>query len=492
MSIPEREERKTKSKAKILLAEDSKPQQKIITRFLEQQGYEVAVAGDGLDAVNKVYEFRPDLLLLDIEMPHMNGFQVCRLLKADQATAYLPIVMLTSKGQASDRFWGLKTGANSYVTKDSPLPKIGETIKETLEETPLPEATQARPPTERGKIDVLYQLNELLDRKLYEATIVNEISELAALIQDYHQTINTVMVILGKIIEYDAAGVYLVDENEVIVSTRCPVSEEYIEDIKTRVLAEAQRPTGQTELRMVVFDEFRFAKRAPDAVNQITDFTSYPLTAKGEVIGHLCFSSAKQDAITSDVDKIIEIVKNPVTIVIDNTRLYEETKKLAITDGLTKIYNFRHFLELLGDRFVQSEEKDQQLSLIMIDIDFFKRVNDRFGHLVGDEVLRELVVVINNGLREQDIVARYGGEEFAIILPNTPTEDARAVADRLRNSVAGRPFNSSKGLIPITISLGIATHPRNDIQSQFDLISKADQALYNAKESGRNKVCEWS
>lgn len=490
MSIAEKRVSETRPKTRILVAEDSVAQQKIISRYLEQQGYEVALASNGLEAVNKVYELNPSLLVLDIEMPQMNGYQVCRLLKADKATESLPIIMLTSRSQPSDRFWGLKTGADRYITKDSSLSKIGRVIERLLGESKERRNIRLAPSQGQAKLDVLHRVNELLDHKLYEATIINEISELAALIQDYKQTINMIMVILGKIIDYDAAATYLLEEDEIIVTGKHPVTESFVEDFRQRLLENADHPSDPSKLKTVLYDEFGISDKTADTSAQVADFVSFPLTAKGRVIAYMAFASSKKDAICEEAQKIMDIAKNSVTIVVDNARLYEETKTLAITDGLTRIYNFRYFLEILGERFETCAERGSRLSLIMLDIDYFKRVNDQFGHLVGDEILKELVTVIKDSLRTEDIVARYGGEEFVIILPNTPMSDARMVAERLRRSVANRPFSSSKGPVPITVSIGIASYPAENIDSQFDLISLADQAMYLAKEGGRDKVCE--
>ena len=161
---------------------------------------------------------------------------------------------------------------------------------------------------------------------------------------------------------------------------------------------------------------------------------------------------------------------------------------LSITDGLTKLNNHRYFQDELARAFEESQRYERPLSLAMIDIDFFKKVNDTYGHAVGDEVLKAVATLYKGSVRSTDLVARYGGEEFAIMMPETELQDAITFADQIRGLVESSPIETQAGPLKITISIGVASVPLTRIHSSKELIVSADKALYRAKKSGRNQV----
>ncbi|MBF0290953.1 MAG: GGDEF domain-containing protein, partial [Nitrospinae bacterium] len=173
---------------------------------------------------------------------------------------------------------------------------------------------------------------------------------------------------------------------------------------------------------------------------------------------------------------------------LGNHMRHEQMNKLAITDGLTKLFNHRYFQERLAQEFERAKRFSQDLSLILMDIDFFKRVNDTYGHPVGDAILKAVATRISAHLRKIDLTARYGGEEFAILLPQTNVEMALAVAERIREDMAAKPVETDKGDLTVTISLGVCDTSVNGVTGGADLVKKADEALYAAKKDGRNRV----
>lgn len=168
-------------------------------------------------------------------------------------------------------------------------------------------------------------------------------------------------------------------------------------------------------------------------------------------------------------------------------KYHEEIYRMTIVDGLTQIHNKRYLFEALEREVIRARRHQRDLSALMFDIDFFKRINDQFGHLAGDYVLRELARVVQDRIRRDEVFARYGGEEFAIILPETPLEGASALAENLRQRVGEHEFLFQGERIPVTISVGCAK--LEDNASATDLIQKADDKLYQAKRTGRNRVC---
>jgi diguanylate cyclase (GGDEF)-like protein len=161
---------------------------------------------------------------------------------------------------------------------------------------------------------------------------------------------------------------------------------------------------------------------------------------------------------------------------------------LSITDGLTKLHNHRHFQDELGRAFEESERYHRPLSLVIADLDFFKKVNDTYGHAVGDEVLKAVSAILQQSTRSTDLAARYGGEEFTLLLPETNLDDALAFAEKVREIIESTPVGTQAGPLKVTVSLGVATVPHSKIHSCKELIVAADKALYRAKKNGRNQV----
>lgn len=167
---------------------------------------------------------------------------------------------------------------------------------------------------------------------------------------------------------------------------------------------------------------------------------------------------------------------------------FEEVFKLTITDGLTQVHNRRHFDEALEREFLRARRHARPLSLLVLDIDFFKRINDQYGHLAGDQVLRELASLVQGRVRRDETIARYGGEEFVVLLPETPLEGAVSLAENLRARIESHSFVFQGVTIPVTVSIGCATFAQSDSTGP-DLFRRADEKLYQAKQGGRNRVC---
>ncbi len=236
---------------------------------------------------------------------------------------------------------------------------------------------------------------------------------------------------------------------------------------------------------------------APDyAVREgITSLLCVPLIAKNKSIGVITIYSFEVHKFSDDEIRLLSTFASQISVAIENARLYEETRHLAITDGLTNIYNHKFFREQLALETHRAERYSRDLSLIMIDVDNFKLYNDTYGHPAGDLALIQLAKIIMNFARKIDIVARYGGEEFTIILPETDCIKALDFADRIRNLLNDYNFIEDinkkiqlKKNVSLTISAGISTFP-TDAKTDADLINNADHALYMAKNSGKNRVC---
>jgi diguanylate cyclase (GGDEF)-like protein len=223
---------------------------------------------------------------------------------------------------------------------------------------------------------------------------------------------------------------------------------------------------------------------------RIRDYDSLlvlPLLVKDEVIGTFTVAAKRAGAFPGDRREMLGVIANQVAISLQNARIMQALEEQATTDGLTGLVNHRTFQERFAIMLGRAERHDFAVSLLLTDIDHFKKVNDTHGHPTGDEVLRRVAGILKASARKIDIVARYGGEEFALVLEATDRVGAGQLAERIRHEVAQQTFQSSKGAFNATLSIGVATYPA-DAQAKAEIIANADQALYAAKHGGRNRT----
>ena len=215
----------------------------------------------------------------------------------------------------------------------------------------------------------------------------------------------------------------------------------------------------------------------------IDGYFVYNLKSRGEEAGCIALKGISEE----DQEKAV-ILGHQFALALQRIRLYEEIERLAITDSLSGVYTRRYFQERLEEEISRVKLRKTEVSLLMIDVDHFKSINDTYGHLTGDQVLREAGKLIRDNIREIDIAGRYGGEEFAVVLPESGTPGAIQAAERIRYAVEKATIHAYDANLKITISIGLATYP-TDCTSISELFDKADWALYRAKNVGRNQVC---
>jgi diguanylate cyclase (GGDEF)-like protein len=282
---------------------------------------------------------------------------------------------------------------------------------------------------------------------------------------------------------YDRAHIYLMDERSRKISKMSSY------DIRDTFKPLAQAPESLTAIGTFLIE------KVPSFLSRrfSSDMIAYtPIYWKGRKIGILVVDNLfSRQMMTADDLSFLGILGNQLGILIENSRLFEKVEQFSMTDGLTGLYNHRHFYNLLSDEMARADRSRTKLSLLMCDIDHFKKFNDTYGHQAGDKALKVFAETIKKSVRTIDVAARYGGEEFAVLLPSADTQRAVMIADRICENLRKTTLVFNRRKARITASIGVATYP-DDSEGKTELVRKADKALYWSKEKGRDRVSTYS
>ena len=237
---------------------------------------------------------------------------------------------------------------------------------------------------------------------------------------------------------------------------------------------------------------FRPKQMVMDVKSTLKSHLTLPLAVEKEIIGCISLNSDQPNAFDAQDLQFFSVIGYQMAVTLKHSQRFSSIKSMAIYDTLTGLYNRRSFEERLGIETQKSFYGSTPVSLVMVDIDHFKKVNDTFGHLEGDKALCEIASLLKTSVRKKDTVARYGGEEFVLILSGAGLEESTMIAERIRRLVENTPLQMERAQINLTVSLGISNFPIHRPQSKEELVKMADLALYEAKRGGRNKVCIFS
>jgi len=310
----------------VLIADDSPTLRRIVSTVLERAGFTVVAAEDGVEAVQGVFRTQPDAVILDVQMPRLSGYVAARLLKDDWQTAEIPVVLLTSLDAASDRYWGKQTGADRFLTKDFEAPQLVAAITEVI--AAADEARGGRPPlrpdpVELGDDEVMARVSELLDRKLFEASVSAEVTGIAADVHGFEETVAAVLSVLGRIVDYDLAAVCMLDDRLTYLTVARDASQQQYTEFFGAIADAATQVTG---VPVMVHDLVpRVADPdghlGEDDEGRMATFLSMPLRAGGRVVGCLALSSATKNAFGEASLNTLRLVEQPAAVVIHNARL---------------------------------------------------------------------------------------------------------------------------------------------------------------------------
>jgi diguanylate cyclase (GGDEF)-like protein len=455
--------------SKVLVVDDERINIQVILNHFAKENYSVVIATNGYEALERIKETKDfDLVLLDVMMPKMSGYEVCRSLREEYSLFELPIIMLTAKSQSDSIIAGFEAGANDYLLKpfdkaellarSKTLCSLKQMVRKSINDTKILES-------ERSQKIISQDINKLM--QLVNSSIIMK------------EVLENLLEGISKIISYDYAEVILKDKNGCHFATK-------------QGELDGNNKNYDRFFQKIKNDWFE-KQEVTEVVNfnesyENESFNAIPLKYNQDLIGILILKRARFNNFTELETVVLSTISNQVSIAIQNAKLFNEINIAAKYDGLTGIYNRIHFFNLANAEFETSKRYNRKISVIMMDIDHFKKINDNYGHKTGDDILKLVARTVQGTIRDVDILGRYGGEEFIILLPDIDMENSKMVAERIRKSVENMQLDTEAyGTVAVTVSLGISSLNDN-IASQDELYKVADEKLYEAKRNGRNQV----
>jgi two-component system cell cycle response regulator len=449
--------------ARVLVVDDVPANLKLMKARLSAEYFDVITAMGGDEALAICERANCDIVLLDVMRPNMDGFEVCRRLKAGVTTHHIPVVMVTSLDQPSDRVKGLEVGADDFLSK--PVSDV---------------ALIARV---RSLARLKLMTDELRMRAVTSRDIGIKSPEREAVAEAGRN--GRILIVEDRPLAHEHISAMLAGEHSADVEP----------DPNTALFhaAEGNYDVLLVSLGLENFDGLRLCSQ----VRSLERTRNIPILAISEADDNTRLARGLEIGVNDYLFRPIE--KNEllarVRTQIRKKRYMERLRdnvqmsfEMAITDALTGLYNRRYMETHICGLIEQAASRGKPMTVLVLDIDYFKSINDAHGHDAGDEVLREFALRIRRSIRGIDLACRYGGEEFVVIMPETDLAVAMVVAERLRRRIASEPFPIQQGArtVAVTISVGIAGLGGTD--SAASVIKRADQALYRAKRDGRNRV----
>ncbi len=452
--------------ARVLVVDDIAANVRLLEAKLAAEYFEVMSANSGQEALDLIERQTPDIVLLDVMMPEMDGFEVCRRIRANARTRFLPVVMVTALSDQADRVRGLEAGADDFLTKPVNDLALFARVRSLVRLKMIMDEWRMREQTS-GQFEVFSSEAEPSEEEHQGAKIL--------LVESFAPAAQRVSGILAtdkdnvEVATNSAEALQRATKGQYdLVITGLQVGEE--DGLRLCSNLRSHEETRQVPILLIV-DEFEMPRLVKGLDIGVSDYLMKPIDAN-ELLARVRIQVRRrryQDRLRTN---------------------YERSLSMALTDVLTGVYNRRYALRHMEGLMRRVGDTGKALSVLICDLDRFKSVNDTYGHAAGDAVLKQFAQCCTQSMRNIDMVARYGGEEFVILLPDTDGENAVKAAERLCKRVAGTARDSPEapdGKLTVTVSIGVAC--TSVPMSGEELIKLADAALYRAKQGGRNQVC---
>lgn len=446
--------------ARILVVDDLAANTRLLEAKLSAEYYQVATAHDGFEALRVAADWQPDLILLDVMMPELDGFETCRRLKDDNKTNHIPVVMVTALGEPEERLRGLDAGADDFLTKPVEYQTLMARIRSLVRLKRLLDEWRVRSETVRA-------LGLVADQ-----VVVPVVAGARALVvDDWEPGAELVQNALAR--DGVLTGRANSESDAMVLTAAMPFD----------LIVVSMSLTGGDALRLAS------RLRAADATHDIPLLLIAEREHRDRILRG--FDIGANDWILRPIEEneLRARARNQIRRKFYQDRLRADlghALEMALTDPLTGLYNQRYMMRHL--RGLLGTCTPNGLAVLMIDVDHFKAVNDRWGHAAGDRALKAISQTLRGRTRVFDSIARYGGEEFVVVMPGSGLEEAIAAGERLRHAIEAQSFQPAPGIdYRLTASIGIAIWSRSD-ETAEQLLQAADQAMYAAKRDGRNRV----
>ncbi|MCP4688907.1 MAG: diguanylate cyclase, partial [Desulfobacterales bacterium] len=420
--------------ATILLVDDQPANLALLVEFLEGRGIEVVVAQNGESALTRAAYVKPELILLDVLMPGVDGFETCRRLKEDPACAETPVIFMTALTAGEEKVKGFEAGGVDYVIKPVNLNEVWARIRTHITIASLQRDLSRK----NAELETALATRRRLHRRLEALWRISRLSG-----ESFKSTCDYVLREIQVMTDspYGFYGFLNEDESEMTVHTwsrevmtdcRMDVKPFFYRIAESGVWGNAVRHRKVIRVNDYARERAENRKGVPEGHLPLTRLLSIPVFQNDRIVAVAAVANKKTDYTDDDIEQLTGFLAN-VQILIDKKRAEEQLERMAMMDGLTGVYNRRYFDLHLANEWKRAIRERHDIALIMIDIDYFKRFNDTYGHQAGDECLREIASMIREEIkRPGDFAARYGGEEFVCLLPLTDGDGALHMADSIR------------------------------------------------------------
>ncbi len=447
----------------------------LLRDYLEQFDLKVFTYETIPDLERELKEKTPQAVLLDIFMPKVSGIDILKKIKT--IDTQIPVIMMTGYADDAKRIESLRNGAYALLSK--PFHNLEE-VYHNVNNAMSHYREILRTKELSAEVEKRYKREKM---NLLELDFLKNLQHMIGEAEDPAIVLKNAYTLLKNFLNFEYFAVLLLrdDEIDIQVYPNLEKEREFLEYIASTLLKSIPYSEKKEQNKIILQGK---VEKVPFSVDMKQEALIHELSTPNKVYGYA--GLFRKFSFNAEEELISNRFCSHIALTLEKIRLFDKIKMLSIRDGLTGIFNHAYIVGELEQEIERVKRYNAAFSVVLIDIDNFKRVNDSYGHLAGDAVLRQIAQVMLSNLRTIDIVGRYGGEEFLIILPETDLERAVAVSERLRLAVASEGFLYNNGIIPSTISLGIATY--RDGKGAQDLIKIADDNLYKAKTGGKNRV----
>jgi diguanylate cyclase (GGDEF)-like protein len=454
----------------------------LLKDFFEFTGYEASYETNGEKAFNELEGHDYELLFVDLRLNSISGIDI--LQKSKEIKPLSEVLVITGYGSEETILQTLQLGAFSYIQKPISFSEIKVQTEEALAKYRFNSKTLEF----KSQISVV---DPVLSKHFEDIVQLDKLSELLNLTIDIDALANSILKGITNLIPDKYYSFLFFDDinKEMIINSGIPASKKSIGTIQAEMKKHFEKLTN-----VKIGKDCNVSIEVPEpdtgkgsSKDGKLSHIFVPFLIETNIGGILGVSGVKIEN-ADYVKDILHIVSGRISDVLTNATLHRNTKLLALTDGLTGLLNRSAFHDRLENEFQRYLRYGSFLSLIVADFDNLKDINDNFGHPVGDEVIKKIGDILRETSRESDVLTRYGGDEFVLVLPQTNSDNAYNMAERIRSKIEVWPFKVNGHDFKCTISLGVATVPGSKIDSSENLLESADRALYDSKRSGRNKV----